>query len=266
MFRWFRAIVNKVMGWFGAKGEALEEDPDAISNVFDRAIRESGNRKETTKQAVAKLMGVQQKQSARFNELTSIINTLSKRKDGAAARMKQLSLQMQAKGATNEQIKGDSEIIKALQTYTDLTAKLEERIKESKEKEEGLQKLSDNLNRLKASLQSMQRNQDSLREEKEGAIADVVSAKDQMAVDALMSGASQQSVDVDLEHAREARRNVVNRAQLTSEMKNLQSGASGEEYEKYATEAAIAGNLDALLGLENKQPVLKKLGPAQLAE
>jgi phosphate uptake regulator len=264
MFRILRAIWNKIMGMFGGVSEGIEEDPDVIAATYDASISKSRDRLTTVKQAVAKLMGIEDTKKSQLNALTTTIEKLNKVKAGSAARATSIVAAMKAQGASDEQIKGNPDIIRAQAAFNDASADLAKKLAESKTKETELHSLQGNLARMKADLQSMMRHAESLGAEKQETIADVVSAKEQAAVNALLSGVSREGTDQALERSREARRNVTNRAKLASELAGLEAGAQGNEYAEYADSGAADNEFAALIGLESKSK--EKLSPAQLPD
>lgn len=263
--RLFRALWNKFWGWVTGKAEGIEEDADVIAATFDASIAKGKARLDKTKQAVAKLMTIADKKQLQLNTLSKSIEKLTQVRSAATAKATSIVETMKAQGVTAEQIGSNPDVIRATKAYNDAGAELSRKLAESKTKETELHTLQDNLANMKANLQSIYRNADSLREEKEGAVADVITAKEQAMINDLYSGVSREGSDQALERAREARRNVVSRAKLTTELAGLEAGAQGDEYLQYAESVAANSEFAALIGLETK-PVSEKLSPAQLPD
>lgn len=265
MGRWFSALLRKIFGIFGRKADGLEEDPDVIAATYDNSIKKSQDRYRTTRDAVAKLMSIEDKKRQQLNTLTAEIDRLGRVKSGAAAKAKARVQELQAKGFTPDQIKADAEIIRHQTAFNQADAELNKKMASSKDLSEVLERMQGNLARMKANLESMQRNAESLKTEKQEAIADVVSAKEMQTVNDLVAGISSDTTDKDLEAAREARRNVSNKARLASELAGVDASISDAEYEQAAMAASAGGEFDALIGLETKADT-KTLDPARLPE
>lgn len=265
MGRWLSAIFRKMFGVFGRKAEGLEEDPDVIASTYDNSIKKSGQNYQQTKSAVAKLMGIEESKKADLNNTTSEIDRLGKVKAGAAAKAKARVALLQSQGLNSDQIKSDSEIIRHQTAFNQATGSLDKAVYRSKEQGDVLERLSVNLARMKANLEKMQRNQQNLQQEKQEAIADVISAKEMEKVNELVSGISTDTSDKDLQLAREARKNVSNRARLAAEIGGIDATASDAEYEQAAMAASSGGEFDALIGLD-AGPVKPVLDPARLPE
>jgi chromosome segregation ATPase len=266
MLRLLRALWNKIMGVFGGVAESIEEDPDVIAATYDASIKQSKNRVAATRSVIAKLMSIQEKRRAALNNLTASIDKLNKIKAGATAEAKSVVQRMQAQGATPDQIKANSDIIAARAAVANAESQIAKKLTESSQKEEEIRSLEAKLNGLKADLQSMEKNASNLSQEKESAIADVITAKEMAKVNDLISGVSQEATDVALERAREATMNVVNKAKLASEMAGLDANRQDDKYIYAAEQAQSDSEFDALIGLETKVSSETPLDAAKLPE
>lgn len=266
MGRWISAILRKMFGIFGRKADGLEEDPDVIAATYDNSIKKSGQNYQQTKNAVAKLMGIEESKKAELNSTTAEIDRLDRVKNGAAAKAKTRVAELQRQGLTAEQIKNNAEIIKHQSAFNNASTSLMKAMERSKDQSLVLERLQVNLARMKVSLETMQRNQQNLQQEKQEAIADVVTAQEFDKVNDLMSGIAVDTTDKDLQAAREARKNVSNRARLGAELLGVDSKISDAEYEQAGLAVTNGGEFDALIGLDTPKVEKPNLDPARLPE
>lgn len=267
MFTYLRALVNWVKGWFGGKTDALQENRHVMAATYDSAIASRKQRLATVKNAVANLIGVEQERTAQVKELGTRLETLGKIKTGAQTAMQRRIDALKAAGKAKEDILSDAEFIKHKAAFEDASSTMSEVQERFDEKDADLKKIKKDIANYKAELQTMQRQNDALSDEKNEALADVGIAQQREAVNAALAGIPQDTADADLEKARQARKRVVNRAAVTAELAGNDAKNAESEYLKYADAQAANTELDNLLNWgDEKKEGGDTLSPAKLPE
>jgi chromosome segregation ATPase len=266
MFRLMRALWNLCFGWMGNTSQGIEENKHVMAATYDNAIQSRKARYDTVKNAVAELMGVCQDRTLQVKELGKKISTLTSIKEGAQAAMQKRVDALRAVGKSKEEIFGDTEFIKHKAAYEDASSTLSEVKARFDEKDSDLKTKEKQIAQFKAELQQMQRQNDSLREEKQEALADVAIAQQQEAINATLNGIPQDTADNDLQKAREARKRVSNRAHISAELAGNDAKHAESEYLQYAEKSKSNKELDSLLNWGDEPKKEGDLTPAKLPE
>jgi DNA-directed RNA polymerase specialized sigma24 family protein len=266
MFRYIRAFFSMIAGWFGSKSSSLEENKHVMAATYDNAIAQGRNRFETVKNAVAELIGVEQELTIKVKNIGAKIETKNKIKTGAQTAMQQRLDTLRKKSMSKEEILADVEFIKHKTAYDDASAELVKLKTEFDDKDETLRKRKQQIATYKAELQTMQRQNDSLKDEKQEAIADVAIAQQSEALNAVLAGIPQNTTDQDLDRAREARKRVVNRSNVTAELVGNDAKKADNEYLAMANQSQSTAELDKLLDWGDEPKKEETLNPAKLPE
>lgn len=276
MFRWLRALASLVRGWFGSKADNLHDNPLVMAQSFDNAISSKTATFDQVKTAVGMLVGLKAQKVAKVKSLGERIDTLSRVKAGAGAKLKAratlLVEKCKADGITDKdtvtaRLNTDPEYLKHQGAYNDSSSSLAEAQGEFEREEKDLIEYDKRIATHKTQLQTMQRNIKKLQEEKHDAIADTQLAKEMDAVSTALGGITTSGEDKDLEAARKARQRAVGRAAISSELSGTDAAAADAEYAAYATAVESNKELDDLLDLDSMLGGAKeKLEPSKLAE
>jgi hypothetical protein len=266
MFRYFRAMINWVKGWFGAGADSLAENQHVMGATYDAAIKKRDARFGIVKNAVAELLGIEQDRKVQLKELGARIEKLKTVKLGAQTAM-QKRIDALKGTKTKQEMLADPEFIKHKAAYDDASSTLTEVQERFDEKDADLKTKQKKIAEYKAELQGMQRANEALREEKQEAIADVGIAKQDEAINSLLNGIPQDTADADLQKAREARKRVVNRAAVTSEIAGNDAKHAENEYLAMAAQAQSTNELDKLLDFgDGPEKTEDAAAPAKLPE
>jgi len=249
MFRWLRAWIYKLTGFFGDAADEMQTDRHVMAATYDRSISAQQQRFQTVKTAVAELMGITEDKTTKINELNKRVEHLENVKAGAQGMLQQLinRLRTQNPGIDSEEIKRHPEYIEHSTAYNDADStqkEVEERISEI---EGDLKSRQAQIAQYTAELQQMQRSFSKLKEEKHEAIADVQIAQQAEAVDSVLAGISNDTTDKDLEAAREARKRAKNKAKISSQMAGTDAKSQESQYLQYAQSSKSNSKLDSLL-------------------
>lgn len=247
MRRYFRALWYCVTGRFAAAAEALQSNKYVMSATYDRALEQGADRFNTVKDAVASLMGIVQDRMQEIKELTERCVKKEKIKNGAQVAMQRTINKLKDEGKTKEEIQMDADFIKHSSAFKDASsthAEIEERIAE---KEADLQEREGQIAKYKAELQSMQRNQQELKDEKHEAVADVAVAQQMESINNVLNGMSEDTTDKDLQAARDARKKAKANASISSELAGNDAKHAENEYLDMAAGSEADAELDSLL-------------------
>mgnify|MGYP001259495267 FL=1 len=249
MFRWLRAWIYKLTGFFGDAADEMQVDKHVMSATYDRSIAKMQDRFQTVKGAVAELMGIEEDKTAKVNELTKRVEHLESVKAGAQGMLQQLinRLRQQNPAITPDEIKRHPEYIEHSTAYNDADStqkEIEERIHEL---EGEVEQRKAQIAQYTAELQQMQREFTRLKEEKHEAIADVQIAQQAEAVDNVLAGISADTTDKDLEAARNARKKARNKAAISSKMAGTDAKSQESQYLQFAAATKSNSKLDSLL-------------------
>lgn len=263
MMRYFRALWYFVTGRFSAAAEALQGNEYVMAATYDASIEKSEQRYHTVRNAVAKLVGIEQDRVEKIKSLTEKVERLSKVKQGAAGKAKALAEQLKAQGKTAAEIKQHPEYLKHMGAYQNAATSLTEAEQEIESVEAELMEQRQQIASYKVQLQNMQRSAKDLREEKNAAIADVAIAKEMQAVNDVLSGVAEDTVDKDLAAARAARKNAKAKAKITAELAGNDAQLAEDEYVNFASTNDASSEFDALIGLTDDD---SEFDPAKLPE
>ncbi len=117
MFRYLRALWYFCTGRFSAAAEALASNEYVTAATYDAAIDKSGNRYQTVRNAVAKLVGIEQERVAKIKTLTEKFQELERVKKGAWGKGKILAEQLQSEGQTLEQIRSNPDYLRHMAAF-----------------------------------------------------------------------------------------------------------------------------------------------------
>lgn len=255
MGRWLKAIYYFCTGRFTAAADALQSNKHVMAATFDASINKGADRFSTVKKAVAELMGIEQTRVQEIKELSEQAETQGKIQAGAKRAMQKRINSLRSEGNSKEECQTDPDFITHSKAYTDASKKhgdLETRLAT---KEADLKSRKEQIAKYKAELQSMQRQQQALKEEKHEALADVAVAKQMDAVNSVLAGISDDSTDKDLEAARAARQRAVAQAQISSELTGNDASVAESQYLDMAAESVADSELDDLLDWgDEKEP------------
>ena len=247
MFRYFRALWLLVTGRFSAAAEALQSNKHVMTATYDRSLDRAAGRFQTVRDAVAKLMSIEQTRLTEIKTLGEKAETLGKVMNGAKVAMQRRINELKAQGKSKEEIQEDGDFLRHSAAYKDAVSSLNLTEEQIATKEADLEERRDMIDKYKIELQSMQRNQQALKEEKQEALADVTIAKEQQAISDVLNGIAADSTDKDLEAAREARKTAKAKAKIGAELSGNEARHAENEYLDLAFGSEADKELDALL-------------------
>ncbi len=247
MFRYFRALWLLVTGRFSAAAEALQSNKHVMAATYDRSLAHGADRFHTVRDAVAKLMSIEQTRISEIKTLGEKAETLEKVMNGAKVAMQRRINELKSQGKSKDEIQNDGDFLRHTAAYKDAVSSLSLTEEQIGTKEADLEERRDMIDKYKIELQSMQRNQQALKEEKQEALADVAIAKEQQAINDVLNGIASSSADKDLEAARDARKTAKAKAKISSELSGNEARHAENEYLDLAFGSEADKELDALL-------------------
>ena len=266
MFRYIKALWYMVTGRFSAAAEALQSNKFVMSATFDASIQKGADRFNTVKNAVAELMAIEQTRIAEIKQLQDRESKLDKIKQGSLAAMQRTQKSLMSAGKSKDEILTDGEFLRHQSAYKDASSSVAEVTARCDEKEADLEERRGQIATYKAELQNMQRAQQSLKEEKSEAVADVAVAQQMESINSVLAGISEDSTDKDLQSAREARKKAKAKAAITTELAGNDARLAENEYLELAAGSEVDAELDGLLDWGNPTQEDSKLDDAKLPE
>jgi len=249
MFRYLRALWYFFTGRFGAAAEALQGNKYVMAATFDAAIDKKGDRIETVKNAVAKMMSLEKQAMDELNELTAKAEKFQRIKQGAGSKAKERALQLQNSGKSKEEILKDPDMLKHQGAYQDASSSYDEVQQSVQKRSSDINAYKSNIATYKVQLQNMQRGLKGLRSEKEEAIAKTQIAQEIESVNSILAGIERDSTDKDLAAARATVKATEARASIASELAGADATLADQEYENYAASFSTKNEFAAMLGL-----------------
>lgn len=247
MIRYIKALWYMITGRFSSATEALQANKHVMSATYDKSIGKANARFNTVKNAVAELMSIEQTRLQEIKDLQAREAKLEKIKAGSQAAMQRRLNSLKKEGKTKEEIVVDAEFLRHQSAYKDASSSLSEVSARCDEKEVDLEERQNQIATYKSELQSMQRQQAALKEEKSEAIADVAVAEQMDSLNSVLAGISEDSTDKDLAAAREARKKVKAKAAITTELAGNDSKLAENEYLDLAASSEVDDELNNLL-------------------
>ena len=248
--RLFRAVKYLFHGKVDQAADALSTNPTVISANYDRIVEEKRKRLNQYVDAVGAMIAQEENKKAKLTQLTDEVQKLEKLKAGAAARAKQLVDKYH--GDANA-VKNDPEYAKCQAAFKDFSSTLAEKQQRAAELEEDMKQLASNVTNHKNQIQSLMRELDKLKEEKNDAVADILSAKEEKQIADMVNGISNDKTAAELTRLREMRQKASASARVSREMAGLDAKRAETEFLEYAQQATSDDEFDALIGLSKDQ-------------
>lgn len=247
MGRYLKALWYMITGRFQAAADALQGNKYVMSATYDKSIAKSAERFKTVKDAVAQLIAIEQDRVESIKSLSSQVEDLSRKMNGAKIAMQKRIDALKEEGLSKEQIEKDGDFIKHRGAFMDMKSTVTEKENRIADMERDLEERRKQIATYKTELQQMQRQQASLKEEKQEALADVAIAQQAEAINSVLAGISADTTDKDLQAAREARKAAKAKAQITAELAGNDANLAESEYLNYTSEHEADSQLDSLL-------------------
>jgi hypothetical protein len=248
--RWFRAFGYLITGRIDKARRALMSNPDVVRATYDQVIADKRSHIIQYKDAVAAMIGQEEKKKAALKSLTEEIQKLERMKAGSAA----LAKKIVAKHNGNvTAVKQDPEYVRCQAAFKDFNTTLTEKQRRVEELEADVEQLSANIGDHKIQIQAILRDLDKVKEEKHDAVADIISAREEQQIADMVSGISEDRTSRELAELRELRLEAKAKATMSREMAGLDAKREEEEFLAYATESVASDEFDSLIGL-TQQP------------
>jgi chromosome segregation ATPase len=248
--RLFRAVKYLFTGKVDQAADALSTNPTVISANYDRIVEEKRKRLNQYVDAVGAMIAQEENKKAKLTQLTEEVQKLEKLKAGAAARAKQLVDKYNGDAIA---VKNDPEYAKCQAAFKDFSSTLAEKQQRANELEEDMKQLVTNVTNHKNQIQNLMRELEKLKEEKNDAVADILSAKEEKQIADMVNGISNDRTSADLQRLREMRQKASASARVSREMAGLDAKRAETEFLEYAQQATSDDEFDALIGLSKDQ-------------
>ena len=195
---------------------------------------------------------MEEKKKNKLQELTADVNKLEQLKAGALAKAKAVAAQLQSKGVSLEDIKKNEDYLKCQSAFTDFSSTLVEKNNHIGELEGEIGQSAQTISSHKVQLQQLLRDIDKIKSEAAGAIADVITAKEEQQIADMLSGISQDGTAKELQDMRDLRQQVKANARVSRELAGTDNKKLEADSLDYATKTPSNSEFDALIGLAEK--------------
>lgn len=230
--------------------ETLRMNPGVVSASYDKVIEEKKQRLNQYKDAIASMMAQEGNKTNALKKLTEEIENLEKLKSGAAAKAKKI---VEGFNGDVEAVKRDPEYLKCQSAFKDFSSTLDEKRKRAEELDEDLKQLVANVAGHKTQIQSLMRDLEKLKSEKNDAVADILSANEEKQIADMMSGLSSDRTHEELRELREMRSKAQANARISRELAGMDTAKMENEFLEYAKNSQADDEFDALIGLSKKE-------------
>ncbi|MBN2021500.1 MAG: hypothetical protein JW809_01785 [Pirellulales bacterium] len=248
--RYLRAIGYLITGRIDKARQVLMANPNVMRATYDQVIRDKTGRIHHYKDAVAGMIGQEEKKKSQIKSLTDEIDKLERLRAGAAAMAKKL---VDKHRGDAEAVKRDPEYARCQSAFKDFSTTLAEKERRIADIEADITALAKNIGNHKVQIQGLLRELDKIKEEKHDAVADVISAREEQQIADMVAGISEDRTSQELAELRDMRREMKAKARMSREMSGLDTKRDEEEFLAYAREGAAADEFDALIGLSRKE-------------
>lgn len=253
IWRYIRAIGYYMTGRVDAARKVLDTNPHVVRATFDQVIREKKARVNHYKEAVATLIAQKEKKVQQVERLTEEVQQLERLKTGALAKAKQRVAQLQAEGASQEQIQHDEEYLKCQGAFKDFSSTLAEKQNRITALEGDIVAGDKGIGEHKVQLQHLLREIDTIKEEAADTVADMITSKEEREVADLLTGLSRDKTNAELARMRDLRQQVKAEAQISKELAGTDTQAQEAEFLEYARTSATQDEFAALVGLAEEK-------------
>ncbi|MBN1912545.1 MAG: hypothetical protein JW818_22685 [Pirellulales bacterium] len=247
--RYFRALGYLITGRIDKARQTLMANPNVMRATYDQVIHDKTRRIHQYKDAVASMIGQEEKKKDQVRKLTEEIQKLENLKAGAAAMARKLVAKYQG---NPEAVKNDPEYARCQSAFKDFSTTLTEKEQRIADLEADLAGLGKTIGDHKVQIQGLLRDLDGIKEEKHDAVADVISAREEQQIADMVAGISEDRTSQELGELRDMRREMKAKARMSREMSGLDTKRDEQEFLSYAAESVATDEFDALIGLAQK--------------
>lgn len=278
MFRYLRMLWYKLTGQMDRYSELLATDVNVISAVYDNAIEKTSQGTNDLVDAITELVDVRDTLSGEVTKQQAKISHWEKVRTGSAAAAKKRAAAIvsaqKAKGIEDQEaikaaINEDAEYLKANGAFNDASSSLKEITDSAGRLQSEIATKDKALLVYKRKLQDFQRTKNNLQDEKATTKAEVAIAKRVATLNQRLAGIAESTEDKDLQMVQAARRRIVSKANVLTELVGEEAKSVDKEYAEYAETLQTNKELEQMLDLDNLisgGKVTAEKQPAQLPE
>jgi phage shock protein A len=230
-----------------------------VRATFDNIVREKKSRIQQYKEAIAGMIAQEEKKKAELKRQSEELAKLEKLKEGAAV----MARKVVEKHAGNvDAVKNDPEYLKCQAAFKDFSSTLEEKESRIAELEADIGTLAKSIAGHKTQLETLHREIEQIKSEKEETVADLITAKEEKELADMISGISEDRTSEELQELRDLREKAKAGARVSRELAGTETQRSEAEFLEFATQAASDNEFDRLIGLTKEAAEPKAEEPA----
>lgn len=252
MWRYMRAFGYLITGQIDSARKTLSSNPYVVQATYDRVIEDKKARIHQYKDAVAKMIAQEEKKLATIKSLTEEANKLEQLKQGAAAKAKSVVDKLKGEGKGMDEIKHNEDYMKCLAAFNDFSSTLQEKQDRIAELEADVKEITGTLANHKVQLQQLLREVEKLKDEASAAVADMITAKEEEAINNMVAGISEDRSSKELEEMRELRQQAKSKAKVSRELAGTDTKRQEADFLEYAKTNVSTSEFDKLIGLADE--------------
>ena len=247
LWRYIKAVGYLITGQIDKMRSTLDTNPNVMRANYDEIINQKKEQINEYKNAVAGIITIEQKKKETLKSLVNEIEILEKKKAGAVTKAKSIASEL-----SEEETKQNEDYNRCLNAFKDFSSTLKEKQARADEIENDLENTQQQLKNHKRQLENIQRSITELKQEKEEAIADVISAKHEKEIADVISGISQDTTADELSRLREARTKAKVGASISQELAKTDAASQDMEFLEYANTTDADDEFESLMNFSNK--------------
>jgi chromosome segregation ATPase len=255
--RYFRALGYLLTGKIDAARSTLNTNPNVVRATFDQILREKTTRIQQYKDAVAAMIAQEEKKKVELKRQSEEVARLTKLREGAAAMARKV---VDRHNGDVEAVKKDPEYIKAQAAFKDFSSTLEEKEARIADLEADIGTLSKSISGHKVQMESLLRDLEKIRQEKEETVADMITAKEEREIADIISGISADRTSQELQEMRDLRQKSKAVARVSREVAGIDAKRSEDAFLAYAAQSVADDEFDKLIGLTKEKEPAKQEG------
>ena len=165
----------------------LIENMNEVRKTYDEIIQDKQDNIQRYKQAIGQLIAIVETKKSSLKGIRDDIDKLEKMKVGVTAKSKVISQELRLEGLSEEDIKLHPDYIRCINSYNDFHVTIEEKTARVTELEQNIERAQADIDDHKNQITELHRDLEKIKTEQSEAIADIITAREQQQIKALLS-------------------------------------------------------------------------------
>lgn len=247
--RFFTACWYLLTGRVDAARQALNRNPNVVAATFDAVVKNKTDDLKSYQQVVSGLIVQEEDKKTKLKKVSEELQKLESMKQGALNKTKEL-VSKKYSGDLNA-AKNDPEYNKHQAAFRDLSNTAEEKKKQADELEADIKRLGQSLSSHKVRMESLLRELDHIKEEKQETLAEIISETEEAKIYNTLNGINTSKTSQELEEMRKMRHQVRAETRVSRELSGLSTEKQEQEYLSYSSNTKTDEEFEKLLSPNN---------------